>query len=53
MAIPVALLARQDEQIFKSDAELVVLHVNVFDKRSDAVQPPHAMPSYGKGQPAA
>src|SRR5438874_7545405 len=28
---------RQDEQIFKAGAELVVLHVNVFNGRSDAV----------------
>jgi VWFA-related protein len=36
-AIPLLVHARQDDQIFKSGAELVVLHVNVFDKRSDAV----------------
>jgi Ca-activated chloride channel homolog len=29
--------AAQDEQVFKAGAELVVLHVNVFDGRSDAV----------------
>ena len=28
---------KQDEQVFKAGAELVVLHVNVFDGRSDAV----------------
>jgi len=28
---------QQDEQVFKAGAELVVLHVNVFDGRSDAV----------------
>jgi Ca-activated chloride channel family protein len=27
----------QDDQVFKADAELVVLHVNVFNGRSDAV----------------
>jgi Ca-activated chloride channel homolog len=27
----------QDQQVFKTDAELVVLHVNVFNGRSDAV----------------
>src|SRR5262245_16194648 len=27
----------EDPQVFKADAELVVLHVNVFDGRSDAV----------------
>ena len=36
-AIPLIVHARQDDQVFKSGAELVVLHVNVFDKRSDAV----------------
>jgi Ca-activated chloride channel family protein len=35
--IPLLAHARQDDQVFKSGAELVVLHVNVFDKRSDAV----------------
>ena len=29
--------AQQDEQVFKAGAELVVLHVNVFNGRSDAV----------------
>lgn len=29
--------AAQDEQVFKAGAELVVLHVNVFNGRSDAV----------------
>src|SRR5215208_2203588 len=32
-----AVRAAQDEQVFKAAAELVVLHVNVFDGRSDAV----------------
>jgi VWFA-related protein len=36
-AIPLIVQARQDDQVFKSGAELVVLHVNVFDKRSDAI----------------
>jgi VWFA-related protein len=36
-ASPLVAHARQDDQVFKSGAELVVLHVNVFDKRSDAV----------------
>jgi VWFA-related protein len=35
--VPFVAHARQDDQVFKSAAELVVLHVNVFDKRSDAV----------------
>jgi Ca-activated chloride channel family protein len=35
--LPFVAHARQDGQTFKSAAELVVLHVNVFDKRSDAV----------------
>jgi Ca-activated chloride channel family protein len=35
--VPLIADARQDDQVFKSGAELVVLHVNVFDKRSDAV----------------
>jgi len=36
-ALPFVVHAQQDAQVFKSAAELVVLHVNVFDKRSDAV----------------
>jgi VWFA-related protein len=36
-AIPLVVHARQDAEVFKSGAELVVLHVIVFDKRSDAV----------------
>src|SRR6185369_9199752 len=36
-ATPLLVDARQDDQVFKSGAELVLLHVNVFDKRSDAV----------------
>src|SRR5438128_11806211 len=37
-AFPLMARARQvDEQVFKSGAELVVLQVNVFDERSDAV----------------
>jgi VWFA-related protein len=44
-ALPFASAAQQqgaeppagDEQVFKAGAELVVLHVNVFDGRSDAV----------------
>jgi Ca-activated chloride channel family protein len=36
-AVPLAVFAAQDEQVFKAAAELVVLHVNVFDGRSDAV----------------
>ena len=35
--IPLAVHALQDDHVFKAGAELVVLHVNVFDKRSDAV----------------
>ena len=31
------LIAAQDEQVFKTAAELVVLHVNVFNRHSDAV----------------
>jgi len=39
MCVSLALTGRaaQDEQVFKADAELVVLHVNVFNGRSDAV----------------
>src|SRR5512146_3196184 len=33
----VPLIAAQDEQVFKTAAELVVLHVNVFNRHSDAV----------------
>lgn len=33
----VDMVAAQDEQVFKAGAELVVLHVNVFNGRSDAV----------------
>jgi Ca-activated chloride channel family protein len=33
----IAVAAAQDEQVFKAGAELVVLHVNVFNGRSDAV----------------
>ena len=36
-AVPLVGRAAQDQQIFKAGAELVVLHVNVFDKNSDAV----------------
>ncbi len=36
-AIPLFARAAQDEQVFKAGAELVVLHVNVFNGRSDAV----------------
>jgi Ca-activated chloride channel family protein len=35
--IAVAAQEAQDEQVFKTAAELVVLHVNVFNGRSDAV----------------
>ena len=35
--LPLVPVAAQDEQVFKAGAELVVLHVNVFDGRSDAV----------------
>jgi Ca-activated chloride channel family protein len=37
VAVPFVTHARQGQQVFKSAAELVVLHVNVFDGRSDAV----------------
>jgi VWFA-related protein len=37
--VALATVAAQDLQVFKSQADLVVLHVNVFDGRSDAV--PH------------
>ena len=33
----IAVVAAQEEQVFKAGAELVVLHVNVFNGRSDAV----------------
>lgn len=36
-SLPFLARAAQDEQVFKAGAELVVLHVNVFDGRSDAV----------------
>jgi len=36
-ALPLLAFAAQDEQVFKAGAELVVLHVNVFNGRSDAV----------------
>jgi Ca-activated chloride channel family protein len=36
-ALPLIVFAAQDEQVFKAGAELVVLHVNVFNGRSDAV----------------
>src|SRR5690242_10574376 len=36
-ALPLLTYAAQDEQVFKAGAELVVLHVNVFNGRSDAV----------------
>jgi Ca-activated chloride channel homolog len=35
--LPLLASAAQDEQVFKAGAELVVLHVNVFNGRSDAV----------------
>ena len=35
--LPFVARAAQDEQVFKAGAELVVLHVNVFNGRSDAV----------------
>src|SRR6476619_8360463 len=34
---PSAPQAAEEPQVFKAGAELVVLHVNVFDGRSDAV----------------
>jgi Ca-activated chloride channel homolog len=38
VAVPfVVVHAAQEEQVFKAGAELVVLHVNVFNGRSDAV----------------
>lgn len=37
VVVPLLVLAAQDETVFKAGAELVVLHVNVFDGRSDAV----------------
>src|ERR1041385_8747384 len=37
-ALPfVVSAAQQEEQVFKAGAELVVLHVNVFNGKSDAV----------------
>ena len=36
-ALPLIAVAAQDEQVFKTATELVVLHVNVFNGRSDAV----------------
>ena len=42
-----------DQQVFKAGAELVVLHVNVFDGRSDAVPnlPQNAFTVYEDGKP--
>jgi len=52
-ALPLLASAAQDEQVFKAGAELVVLHVNVFDGRSDAVPnlPQSAFTVYEDGQP--
>lgn len=36
-ALPLLAYAGQGEQVFRAGAELVILHVNVFDGRSDAV----------------
>src|SRR5436190_965270 len=36
-ALPFVVVAAQDEQVFKAGAELVLLQVNVFNGRSDAV----------------
>jgi Ca-activated chloride channel family protein len=35
--LPLIAIAAQDDQVFKTATELVVLHVNVFNGRSDAV----------------
>jgi Ca-activated chloride channel family protein len=45
--------AAQDEQVFKAGAELVVLHVNVFDGHSDAVPelPQSAFTVFEDGKP--
>ena len=37
VVVPLLVFAAQEETVFKAGAELVVLHVNVFDGRSDAV----------------
>lgn len=44
---------REEQQVFKAGAELVVLHVNVFDGRSDAVPnlPQSAFTIYEDGNP--
>ena len=43
----------EEQQVFKAGAELVVLHVNVFDGRSDAVPnlPQNAFTIYEDGKP--
>lgn len=56
VALSFAVLAAQDEQqeqVFKAGAELVVLHVNVFDGHSDAVTnlPQGAFTVFEDGKP--
>jgi VWFA-related protein len=48
-----ALAGRQEPQVFRAESELVVLHVNVFDERSDAVPelPQSAFSIVEDGQP--
>ena len=43
----------EEPQVFRAGAELVVLHVNVFDGRSDAVPnlPQNAFTVYEDGKP--
>jgi Ca-activated chloride channel family protein len=50
---PAEQTPREEQQVFKAGAELVVLHVNVFDGRSDAVPnlPQSAFTIYEDGNP--
>src|SRR5262245_29934016 len=52
-AVPLTAYVPQDDQVFKSGAELVVLHVSVFDKKGNAVTslPQHAFTVYEDGRP--
>jgi len=52
-ALPFVVVAAQDEQVFKAGAELVLLQVNVFNGRSDAVPdlPQSAFTVFEDGKP--
>ena len=49
------VIAEQEPQVFRAESELVVLHVNVFDERSDAVPelPQSAFRVIENGRPQA